>query len=75
MSVSMPEKLSDYATNLRIAYNALSYSIRNKTSLNLNKTKFFSITVWDALTLLRYSKATSRLVDRHILAIEGGDHE
>ena len=71
----MPEKLSDHATNLRLDCNQLSYFTRNKAGFNLNKTKFFSIPVWDALTLLPYTKTSSRFVDRHILASEGGDHE
>jgi hypothetical protein len=75
ISVSMPEKLSDHATNLRIACNPLSYLTRNNTGFKLNKNKLLGLPVWDALTLLPYSKATSRLVDRHLAALEGGDHE
>ena len=75
MPVSMTEKLSDHATNLRLGCNLLSYFTRNKTYFQLNKTKLLGLSVWDALTLLPYSKTTSRLVDRHILASEGGDHE
>lgn len=75
MSVSMPEKLSDHATNLRTACDPLSYFTRNDTGFKLNKSKLLSLSLWDALTLLPYTKATSRLVDRHILASEGGDHE
>lgn len=75
MSVSMPEKLSDHATNLRLACNPVSYFTRNSSGFKLNKDKLFGLPFWDTLTLLPYSKATSRLVDRHLAALEGGDHE
>lgn len=75
MSVSMPEKLSDHATNLRLACNPVSYFTRNKTGFKLNKNKLLGLSVWDALTLLPYSKTTSRLVDRHLAALEVVDHE
>ena len=75
MPVIMAEKLSDHATNLRLGCNLLSYFTRNKTGFQLNKAKLLGLPVWDALTLLPYTKTTSRIVDRHILASEGGDHE
>jgi hypothetical protein len=75
MSVSMPEILSDHATNLRLACNPLSYFTRNNTGFKLNKNKLLGLPVWDALTLLPYSKTTSRLVDRHLAALDEGDHE
>jgi hypothetical protein len=51
----------------------------NQTSIDSNlwsfdKQKLFSMAIWDSLTLLPYCKASSRLVDRHIQASEGGDH-
>lgn len=42
---------------------------------SFDKRKLFSMTIWDGLTLLPYSKVSSRLVDRHLAALEGGDHE
>lgn len=71
----MPEKLSDHATNLRIACSPVSYFTRNKTGFKVNKSKLLGLPVWDALTLFPYSKVSSRLVDRHLAALEGGDHE
>lgn len=75
MSVSMPEKLCDRTATLKTACNPLSYFTRNKTGFQLNKTKLLGLPIWDALTLLPYSKATSRIVDRHLAALDGGDHE
>lgn len=75
MSVSMPEKPSDHAANLRLASHPVSYFTRKNAGFKLNKSKLLGLPVWDALTLLPYSKTTSRLVDRHLAALEGGDHE
>lgn len=62
---------------MTIAINDTKVSYTNQTSIDSNlwlfdKRKFFSMAIWDALTLLPYSKATSRLVDRHLAALEGG---
>ena len=45
---------------------------RGKQSLGIQK--FFSLPIWDSLTLLPYCKISSRIVDRH-LAVEGDRHE
>jgi hypothetical protein len=71
----MTEILSDHATNLSLACNPVSYFTRNKSGFKLNKNKLLGLPVWDTLTLLPYSKTTSRLVDRHLAALDGGDHE
>lgn len=45
---------------------------RGKQSLGLQK--FFSLPIIDSLTLLPYCKISSRIVDRHLVAVES-DHE
>jgi hypothetical protein len=49
-------------------------SIKSRKSQHEIKAKLLCLPVWDALTLLPYTKTTSRLVDRALAAIEG-DHE
>jgi hypothetical protein len=72
MPVIMTEKLSDYTTNSRLVCNPFSYFTRNNIGFKLNKNKLLGLPLWDALTLLPYSKTTSHLVDRHLAALEGG---
>ena len=65
--------MSIYFNHTRIPY--INQKIIDSNLWSFDKQRLFSIPLWDALTLLPYSKTTSRLVDRHVLASEGGDHE
>lgn len=57
----------------RISY--INQKIIDSNLWSFDKQRFFSMAIWDGLTRLPYSKTTSRLVDRHLAALEGGDHE
>lgn len=71
MSVSMPENSLGCIKTFFVP----SSNSNIKSRKFHYKTKLFSLPIWDSLTLLPYSKSTSRLINRHILASEGGDHE
>lgn len=61
------------SNNTRNPY--INQNLIDSSLWSFDKRKLFSMAIWDGLTLLPYSKVSSRLVDRHLAALERGDHE
>ncbi len=74
--------------NVYIMYQNFDFGDLNYRSISLHSNrkahrkqalsgfqKFFALPIIDGLTLLPFCKISSRLVDRHLAAVEGDHHE